>query len=216
MIRHMLSRARKFVSLKSRRSHQVMNSTSFDRYPEIFRHLQAKYGRDSALRILSFGCSTGEECFSLRTYFPNAQITGVDIEPANLKEAASKNTDANIHFLKSTEKNISLHGPYDLTFAMSVLCRWPGTRDHPNVSKIYPFAKYEQMLDQLCRHVVPGGALTIFNSNYRFTDSKLAGGYALEKVPLEKSVEFVQQFDRNGDRLPENAQEYFVFIRRTS
>jgi chemotaxis methyl-accepting protein methylase len=48
--------------------------TAPNRYPEIFAAAVAAAA--AARRILSFGCSTGEECVSLAEYFPKAEIIG--------------------------------------------------------------------------------------------------------------------------------------------
>lgn len=45
---------------------QPYNDTSLDRYPAIFRFLQGELAAIEEPRVLSFGCSTGEEVFSLR------------------------------------------------------------------------------------------------------------------------------------------------------
>src|SRR3989339_2271176 len=97
-------------NLKKQKIHQVKNSTSFDRYPEIF-FVTKKYFDDNFenknIHILSFGCSTGEECFSLRKYFPNAKIIGVDINEENIIKCRANNTDKKISFYLSNKKNIS-------------------------------------------------------------------------------------------------------------
>ena len=51
--------------------------TTLDRYPELFR--AASQQMPDATRILSYGCSTGEECATLTRYFPAAEIVGTDI-----------------------------------------------------------------------------------------------------------------------------------------
>jgi hypothetical protein len=51
---------------------QPFNDTLDNRYPGIFEFAQAELGAASAIRILSYGCSTGDEVFSLRRYFPRA------------------------------------------------------------------------------------------------------------------------------------------------
>src|SRR5215467_12525911 len=58
---------------------QPFSETNLDRYPDIFRFAREQVGDDSSHRILSFGCATGEEVFSLRRYFPLAHIRGLDI-----------------------------------------------------------------------------------------------------------------------------------------
>src|SRR5437764_15033852 len=63
---------------------QPFNDTSHNRYPHIFSFVQSVLGRGSAVNVLSYGCSTGEEAFSLREYFLNATIKGVDIHAVNI------------------------------------------------------------------------------------------------------------------------------------
>ena len=55
------------------------------RYPHIFEFVRIKLGNHPA-RILSFGCSTGEEVFTLRKCFPAATIKGIDINPDNIAQ----------------------------------------------------------------------------------------------------------------------------------
>jgi chemotaxis methyl-accepting protein methylase len=55
----------------ARELHQSTPFTAEDRYPELMR--LAGRLRPDAKRILSFGCSTGEELVTLRRYFPSAE-----------------------------------------------------------------------------------------------------------------------------------------------
>jgi hypothetical protein len=51
---------------------QAASVTRANRYPEIFAFVRSQLGEDFNGRILSFGCSTGEELMTLRAYFPHA------------------------------------------------------------------------------------------------------------------------------------------------
>ncbi len=53
-------------------AHQLSNATEMDRYPEIFQACANHFG-GKKLKILSFGCSTGEECVSILKYMPNSE-----------------------------------------------------------------------------------------------------------------------------------------------
>ena len=57
--------------------HQISNYTALDRYPDLFSTCKTLMQGKDTLKILSFGCSTGEEVLTLREYFPNAFIVGV-------------------------------------------------------------------------------------------------------------------------------------------
>jgi len=45
-------------------------------------------GDGAGVRLLSFGCSRGEEVFTLRHYFSTAAIKGIDIDPDNVDRRA--------------------------------------------------------------------------------------------------------------------------------
>lgn len=51
--------------------------TKMNRYPEIFSVCRGYFKGRPDLRILSYGCATGEEVLSLRGAFPSAFIVGV-------------------------------------------------------------------------------------------------------------------------------------------
>ena len=63
---------------------QPYGTTFVDRYPRIFTFVKDQLANTAAPRLLSFGCSTGEEVFTLRRYFPQAEIVGIDINPRSI------------------------------------------------------------------------------------------------------------------------------------
>ena len=86
--------------------HQLTSTTRSDRYPELFTEAKiAMMALKKPFSILSFGCSTGEECFTMKSYFPDSKIIGVDINRGNLRKATSRSTGNDIQFLFSTPKN---------------------------------------------------------------------------------------------------------------
>ena len=70
--------------------YQPYGTTSNDRYPEIFQQVREQIGDGADRRILSFGCATGEEVFTLRRYFAQATIVGLDINPYNISVCRSR------------------------------------------------------------------------------------------------------------------------------
>ena len=126
--------------------HQGPNRTALDRYPEIFAAAAA--AAPDAQRILSFGCSTGEECVTLARYFPNAQIVGTDINPVNLLKAR-KHRSERIGFVYASDRILTGFGGFDAVFCMTVLRTWKRKR----IAEFYPFDRFAEralFLESLC------------------------------------------------------------------
>ena len=70
---------------------QPNSFTSLNRYPDLFKILQQHFARKSSVRILSFGCSSGAEVFSLSECLTSAQITGIDTNKYCLRQANEQN-----------------------------------------------------------------------------------------------------------------------------
>lgn len=185
-------------------SHQLTSTTSYNRYPEIFTAVRKLFKNDNTadLKILSFGCSTGEECFTLNEYFPGAAIIGADISWINLIRAVWRNRHKNIGFVYSSSKNLRAHAPYHIIFCMSVLCRWEDTKDLDDCGHIYPFEKFHATVTELASLLAEGGILVIYNSNFRFEDTDIFSNFEIIPAPVNNSG-FVHKFDRNNKRLTE-------------
>jgi 2-polyprenyl-3-methyl-5-hydroxy-6-metoxy-1,4-benzoquinol methylase len=149
--------------------HQGPTRTAFDRYPEIFA--AAAVAAPDARRVLSFGCATGEECVSLATYFPAAEIVGADINPVILLKARKHQSDR-IRFVYASDRTLSQMGGFDAVFCMAVL-RHAGR---------YSFEDFEERALFLETLVRPGGLLVIHNSPYRFGDTARRASY--ETIPV--------------------------------
>jgi hypothetical protein len=60
---------------------QADQATSLNRYPDVFTAVKQFTEKHMVIhpKILSFGCSTGQEPVTLATeYFPNSEIVGLD------------------------------------------------------------------------------------------------------------------------------------------
>ena len=97
--------------------HRGPNRTALDRYP-VFAAAAA--AAPDARRILSFGCSSGEECVTLAEYFPKAEIIGADINPVILLQARKHRGDR-IRFVYASDRILSGLGGFDAIFCMAVL-----------------------------------------------------------------------------------------------
>lgn len=171
------------------RAANASNRTALNRYPEIFA--AAAQAVPNARRILSFGCSTGEECASLSLYFPAAQIIGADINCLNVWRARQKVRLPNIQFIYSRDATLAALAPFDAIFAMAVF------RKSGNDPADYPFTHFAERVGFLDTLLAPGGLLAVAAAVYRFADTPTARKYIA--IPITRNVRRpVQNFSPGG------------------
>jgi 2-polyprenyl-3-methyl-5-hydroxy-6-metoxy-1,4-benzoquinol methylase len=168
---------------------QPSNTTSKNRYPHIFAFVQSRLGRECKGRILSFGCSTGEEVFSLRHYFPQAFIKGIDINSGNIaacKRQLKLADDAAITFEITDSTAAEPTTSYDVIFCMAVLRH--GGLALPSVTRcdhLISFEDFARMVEDFARCLKPGGLLAIRHSNFRFCDTAASANFVtVLRIPL--------------------------------
>lgn len=180
---------------------QLQTKTWVNRYPDVFRTVQlfqAQYSSTACPRILSFGCSSGEELQSIRNYFPTAAIFGCDVNRAALAEAAK--VDGCTVFL-STPEAIKAFAPFDVIFAMSVLCRFSLSQTAKSLKSIFSFYEFEDHLGALNDALSDDGLLCIQNANYLFSQSSLYPSYAPVRCPLIGTNGFVDKWTADDIRI---------------
>jgi hypothetical protein len=148
-----------------------------------------------AQQILSFGCSTGEECVTLARYFPAAQIVGTDINPINLLKA-KRHRSERIRFVYASDRILSGFGGFDAVFCMAVLRTWKR-----NVADHYQFERFAERALFLESLVRPGGILVVHNASYRFGDT--AQRFAYERIPVAAPYDKVYLPDGITEARPE-------------
>jgi chemotaxis methyl-accepting protein methylase len=164
---------------------------------------------DRRLNILSFGCSTGEECLTLAEYFPSATILGVDTDEGLLTICKQKNTYPNVSFVISSSENIKKRGPFDIIFCMSVLCRWGADS---NEVTAYSLPKFQRIIGELDKFLAKYGLLVIYNSSFRFSDSSI---YYKYKVLYDPEIDsgFVTMFDKDHNIMSRPLYKDCIFIK---
>jgi SAM-dependent methyltransferase len=162
---------------------QISGDTSEDRYPRIFRFVGDVLSADASARLLPFGCSTGEEVFTLRRYFPLARIDGIDITPYRIRtcrERLRREPDRGLNF---TVAGSTAHLPdasCDAVFCLAVL-RHGGLQEGPapRCDHLIRFADFSALAADFARCLKPGGLLAIAHSNFRFADTPTAAAYEI-------------------------------------
>jgi cyclopropane fatty-acyl-phospholipid synthase-like methyltransferase len=227
---HMLRAARQFATDEQYRStillrlrfrgalHQTTARTWINRYPELFSACREHLGDNEQLRLLSYGCSTGEEVITLRKYFPRAQLVGAEINPQSLSRCLELDVDERITFVHSTPERVARHGPYDAIFCLAVLQRTPHAVEAGNLTSlaaVYPFERFDSQLTQLDAILKPGGLLVVHHTQYVVSQASIAERYeALVDGPVVPDGG--PRFDRESRRIEGPVDPASIFVKRGS
>jgi SAM-dependent methyltransferase len=200
------------VTLKRRLSRRVegrfqpYNHTLPDRYPWLFDHAADALWDIPSPRLLSFGCSLGEEAFSLRRRLPTAIIKGIDIDPTNIAAGRARSErahDAQMRFEAGSSPQGEPDGHYDAVFCLAVLCHGDLTvLGAKRSAPLMNFEDFERSVVDLARCVKPGGLLYLHTTNFRFCDTAVAPDFdmVLEAPPDQLAPDVL--FDRQGRLMP--------------
>jgi SAM-dependent methyltransferase len=169
---------------------QPFNDTLPDRYPRIFKFVQTELGAGQPLDILSFGCATGEEVFSLRRYFPAARIRGVDINRANVAAARARlaaTPDERLSFMVAASTQDEPAAAYDAIFCMAVLRH--GSLGRPGITRCDPLLRFDDAARTFAdfhRCLKPGGLLILRHSSFRLRDAPVGACFETRlTMPLQ-------------------------------
>ena len=198
-------RSELFASIRFQ--HELFQPHTFtlpDRYPALFAHCAHQMQGMASPRILSFGCSTGEEAFSLHRLLPNASILGVDLNPWCLQQANRHNRSPLLRFVHGQSAEFADSAPFDAIFCMAVL-QQATNRTGDREESGFTFTRFEQQLRELDRRLLPGGYLYIDNCDFLFTDTALASGYDAVMFPGSRKLRRRPLYDRSNHRI---AEEY--------
>ena len=159
---------------------QPNSFTAMNRYPRCFAFVFDALGELPALNLLSFGCATGEEVFTLARYFPRAHIKGIDINARSIA-TATRNTPPALAHRISFEVACSAHaepaGSYHAVFAFAVFRDDALTGKPPKCDHVLRFADFDREISNLARCLRPGGLLFLRHSHFRFSDATVAGNF---------------------------------------
>jgi len=194
---------------------QESNATRYNRYKEVFEAVRKSVLPAEPEKILSFGCSTGDEPLSLaELWFPKSRILGLDVSDECLVAAREKTRGVSdrVEIAHSSQAIIDAWAPFDVIFAMSVLCAWPASKPLDDISLLYRFDEFERNVGMLGCALKKDGLLVIWNASFRFGDTQAAGDF--EPIPVDGVEEsgFVKKFGPDNKALA--VQDYPLFIFR--
>lgn len=196
---------------------QAYSHTLPDRYPWLFEFAKSHIGDGPRTRLLSFGCSRGDEVFSLRKYFPAAEIKGVDIDPRNIKQCLKRSRSEPVRgvtfALAATTENEQAM-TFDAIFCLAVLCH--GNLTAAGAIRCDPhlrFEEFERIVTDFERCLKPGGLLFLHTANFRFSDTAVAPRFdvMLEATPDQLAPDLLYGRD---NRLLEGVRYHAVAFRK--
>lgn len=158
---------------------QPWNDTWDDRYPEVFAFLGRELSSKEDVHVLSFGCSTGEEVFSLRRFLPRARLKGIDISRGNVAECRRRLrqlADRRIEFVRAGSAAFEPDQRYDAVLCMAVFRHGSLAEvgEGGSCARLLRFEDFARTVEDLTRCLAPGGYLVVEHSNFRVADTPAA------------------------------------------
>ncbi len=191
---------------------QPYPDTAEDRYPALFDALADRLAGIAAPRILSFGCSSGEEVRALRRRMPGARIVGLDLNRRALEKARSADTSPLSHYRLASAPDP--HEAFDAILALAVFRHGDLEASRPeSCAGLLLFARFEDAMAALDRCLATGGWLAIWHAHFRLLDTLCAANYAPDEFRMENAG--VQDLLYGSDnRLIDGAIEETVLFRK--
>jgi SAM-dependent methyltransferase len=183
-----------------------------DRYPWLFGFAATRIGSRANPRILSFGCSRGEEVFSLRRYFPSAVLKGIDISARNIARCRARAravAAADVTFEAAATTAAEATGSYDAIFCLAVLCNGDLTTSKAQrCDPVLHFESFDRMVGDFARCLKPGGLLVLHTTNFRFCDTAIAADFDVVYEADPKYLALDVLFDRNNQLMSGERERY--------
>ena len=209
-------RSQVLTRLKNKERHFQGEAISFDdRYPELFAECRRRLIDLPKPRLLSFGCATGEEVFTLARYLPQARIVGVDINSWCLKECSRKNTSEAIRFVQRMAPEFVGLGEFDAIFCMAVFQRTEHRTEGARPTDTgFLFEHFEAELTVLDGMLKSGGILFLDECDFSFEQTAMAARYQPAEFEWNRVLRTRPLFDRDNRLMAEQHWSVRCYVKQ--
>lgn len=169
---------------------QTSSKTIMNRYPDLFEVVSRELQNHINPRILSFGCSTGEEVRSILDYLPRANVVGVDINHRSISKARKRNINKNVKFYHYLDDNWRYDSYYDCIFAMAVFQRTKHRDASRTISlESFQYKHFSNMISLLDSMLRTDGLFIIDHTDYSFLDLASSRNYSILEfdIPISRA-----------------------------
>ncbi len=194
--------------------HQFSNFTLPNRYPDLFKIAQTQFKNHAKPRLLSFGCSTGEEIQSLKSYLPNSYCVGVDINAWCLEQADKKYGQADFQFMHSLSPDFEAIGEFDAVFCLAIFQNPKNRHEKARKTSEYPFSQFEAQLIVLDKKLKSGGLLFIDHCDFNFFATCLMPHYKIYPVAQNQVKRDRPLFNKHNQKIAETQNSFRVFQKK--
>jgi len=171
--------------INKKEQNQISTYTKENRYPILFNIVKEYFEKQNKsfneLKVLSYGCSTGEEVKSINDYMPNAKITGIDINKWCINQAKKKYKNDNFIFVNYFDE--LKKEKYDVIFALAVFQHTINRKAKNNEkAQIFLFKDFKREIKKLDKLLNLNGLLIIDHTDFNFLDTKPSKNYKILNV----------------------------------
>ncbi len=148
-----------------------------DRYPLLFKESSNYFIKKHITqpKILSFGCSTGEEVLSIKNYLPHSIVHGTDINKKCIEHCQRNIVDTDLFFYNRLSNEFNIESNFDAIFCLAVFQRTENrTKKSRKKATGFVFNDFENELIELNKKLNIGGLLIIDHCDFNFADIKIS------------------------------------------
>ena len=158
---------------------QPWGYTEPGRYPRLFAGIGELL--PAAPDLLSFGCASGDEIYTLDQRFAPRSILGVDISARRIaicrRRVRREPPRAQVRFEVAGSAETLSPASFDAVFALAVFRHGDLRAAPPRCDHLVRFADFERTVTGLARCVRPGGLLVLRHAQFRFADTAIAAEF---------------------------------------